>query len=270
MLEKIDETTEFIKKRIKTTPTVGIVLGSGLGKLTEEINISNKLPYSKIPNFPVSTVEGHAGELIFGTLGGKEVVAMHGRFHFYEGYSMKEITFPIRIMKSLGIEQLILSNASGGVNPDFEVGDIMIITDHINLMPSNPLTGVNENKLGPRFPDMSEVYSKALIKKAIKSAKKHNIKFQTGVYAAVPGPCYETPAEYKYIKTIGADAVGMSTVPEAIVANHMSLPCFAISIITDLGVKGKIIEISHKDVIDVANLVEPKITLLISDLLASV
>ncbi len=268
MLKKLRETLEFIRSRTLTQPEVGIILGSGLGGLITEIKIEVSLPYEEIPNFPVSTVEGHHGRLIFGKLSGKNIVAMQGRFHFYEGYTMQEITFPVRIMKMLGIRLLILSNASGGVNPEFEIGDMMIITDHINLLPTNPLIGKNDKEHGPRFPDMSEAYSADLIHKAIKIARRYNIKYQTGVFAAVTGPMYETPAEYRYIRNIGADAVGMSTIPEVIVARQMDLPCFAISVITDLGVTGKIIEVSHSDVIAAASQVEPKVTLLIKELLS--
>jgi len=268
MLKELRETIDFIKVRRKVQPEVGIILGSGLGGLTKEIEVEDSIPYNEIPNFPVSTVDGHHGRLIFGKLAGKEIVAMQGRFHYYEGYTMKEITFPVRVLRYLGIKLLILSNASGGVNPDFEIGDLMIITDHINLLPSNPLIGPNENEFGPRFPDMSEAYDAYLIHKAIKIARRHNIKFQTGVYAAVTGPMYETPAEYRYIRTIGADAVGMSTIPEVIVARQMDLPCFAISVITDLGVAGKIVEVSHQDVLQAASQVEPKVTLLIKELLS--
>lgn len=268
MLKKVEETIDFIKSRIKALPEVGIILGSGLGGLIKEITQVHSIPYEEIPNFPVSTVEGHQGRLIFGTLSGKNIIAMQGRFHYYEGYSMQEITFPVRVMKMLGIKLLILSNASGGVNPEFEIGDMMIITDHINLLPDNPLIGPNHNEFGPRFPDMSEAYDAFLIHKAIKIARRHNIKYRTGVYAAVTGPMYETPAEYRYIRTIGADAVGMSTIPEVIVARQMDLPCFAISVITDLGVEGKIVEVSHTDVIEAASQVEPKVTLLIRELLS--
>ncbi len=270
MLKKIKETHEYIQTRIKTKPEVGIILGTGLGGLINEINIEESIPYQDIPNFPVSTVDGHNGRLIFGTLSGKNIVAMQGRFHYYEGYTMQEVTFPIRVFKLLGIRTLVLSNASGGVNPEFEIGDMMIITDHINLLPTNPLTGPNENEFGPRFPDMSEAYNAELIHKAIKIARRHNIKYQTGVYAAVTGPMYETPAEYRYIRTIGADAVGMSTIPEVIVARQMDIPCFAISVITDLGVTGKIVEVSHNDVIAAASRVEPNVTLLIKKLLAGI
>jgi purine-nucleoside phosphorylase len=269
MLEKIKETTEFIQKKFTFKPEIGIILGTGLGGLVNEIEIKYMLPYETIPNFPVSTVEGHSGKLIFGILGGKKVIAMQGRFHFYEGYTMKELTFPVRVMKLLGIERLFVSNASGGVNPDFEIGDLMIITDHINLLPDNPLMGKNYPELGPRFPDMSEAYNKTMVQKAIKIAKKLKIKYQTGVYAAVTGPCFETPSEYLRMHNSGADAVGMSTVPEVIVARHMSVPCFAISIITDLGVQGKIVEVTHEEVIRVASEAEKKMTLLMKELISS-
>jgi len=270
MLKKLQKTTDFIKKKLPDIPEAGIVLGTGLGKLVDEIKDQQSIFYNEIPNFPVSTVQGHEGRLIFGNLGNKFIVAMQGRFHYYEGWSFEEITFPIRIMKYLGINSLFLSNASGGVNPDFEIGDIMIITDHINLMPGNPLIGTHDEKLGPRFPDMSIVYDPGLISKALEIAEANNMKARTGVYAAVSGPTYETPVEYKYIRQIGADAVGMSTVPEAIVARQMNIPCFAASVITDLGVEGKIVEISHDDVIDVAGMTEPKFTLLIKELILSI
>jgi len=267
MLQKIQETAAFIKARIKVTPDIGIILGTGLGGLINEIEVQVAIPYKDIPNFPVSTVEGHAGQLIFGRLGGRNIVAMQGRFHFYEGYTMREVTFPIRIMKLLGIKLLVLSNASGGLNPTFEVGDLMIITDHINLMPSNPLIGPNNDELGPRFPDMSEAYDKEIIRKALKIVAENKLHVRTGIYAGVSGPTFETPAEYNYIRIIGADAVGMSTVPEVIVARHMGLPCFAVSVISDLGVYGKIVEISHKEVINAASIAEPRMTLLIRELL---
>jgi len=269
MLKKIDETIAFIKQQLTEKPFIGIILGSGLGQLVDEIDIDIRISYSDIPNFPVSTVKGHEGQLIFGTLNGVQVVAMQGRFHFYEGYSMDEITFPVRVLKQLGIQYLFVSNASGGVNVDFEVGDIMLITDHINLMP-NPLIGPNFTDHGPRFVDLSEAYDKRLLSKAKKIARHHGINFKTGVYAAVTGPTYETLAEYKYIKSIGADAVGMSTIPEIIVARHMRLPVFAVSVISDLGVEGKIVEISHDEVVDAAALVAPKLTLIIKDLVTEV
>jgi purine-nucleoside phosphorylase len=267
MLEQLNETVQYIKNRIDFQPEFGIVLGTGLGALVNEIQIIGTIPYKDIPNFPVSTVKGHEGKLIFGKLGGKNVVAMQGRFHYYEGYTMKEVTFPIRVMKLLGIKLLILSNAAGGVNPNYEIGDLMIIRDHINLMGNNPLIGKNDTGLGPRFPDMSDAYDKNIIRHATRIARIHNIHFQVGVYAAVTGPTFETPSEYKYIRILGADAVGMSTVPETIVARHMELPVFAVSVISDLGVEGKIVEISHDDVIDAASMVEPKMTLVIKEMI---
>lgn len=270
MLKIIEETVEFIKKELAFDPEIGIVLGTGLGGLTNEIKEEGSLSYSDIPNFPVSTVKGHEGKLIFGYLGDKKVVAMQGRFHYYEGYSMQEVAFPIRVLKFLGIKLLILSNASGGVNPDYEVGDMMIIKDHINLMGTNPLLGKNDDDLGPRFPDMSEVYDKRIIRSFTKIARHHNIHYHQGVYAAVSGPTFETPAEYKYIRILGADAVGMSTVPESIVARHMGLRVFAVSIISDLGVENKIIEISHDDVIAAAAKTAPKLTLVIKEMINSI
>ena len=267
MLKTIEETVRFIKGKLDFEPDVGIVLGTGLGGLTSEILEEGSLLYKDIPNFPVSTVKGHEGKLIFGTLGNRKVVAMQGRFHFYEGYSMQEVTFPIRVMKYLGIKLLILSNAAGGVNPDYEIGDMMIIKDHINLMGSNPLLGKNDKDLGPRFPDMSEAYDNKVIRLFTKIARHHNVHYHQGVYAAVSGPTFETPAEYYYIRILGADAVGMSTVPESIVARHMSLPVFAVSVISDLGVEGKIVEISHDDVIDAAAMVEPKMTLVLKEMI---
>jgi len=269
MLEQLKQTVAFIESKIKNKPRIGIILGTGLGGLVNEINIHESIGYESIPNFPVSTVEGHSGKLIFGELGGKQVIAMQGRFHFYEGYTMQQVTFPVRVMKMLGIQTLIVSNASGGVNETFSVGDVMIIEDHINLFPSNPLIGKNEEELGPRFPDMSEPYDHSLIKKAKEIASKNNIKVQSGVYAGLSGPTFETPAEYRYIRIIGADTVGMSTVPEVIVARHMNIPCFAVSIITDLGIYGKIVEVSHEEVQEVAKNAEPKMTLIIKELIAS-
>jgi purine-nucleoside phosphorylase len=270
MLEQIKFTTADIRKQTKNfEPEIGIILGTGLGGLVNEIKIEHTLPYENIAHFPLSTVEGHHGKLIFGTLGGKKIVAMQGRFHYYEGYTMQEVTFPVRVLKFLGIKTLFLSNASGGVNPAFEVGEIMIINDHINLFP-NPLIGRNENELGTRFPEMSEAYDKALIHKAREIAERNNIKVSEGVYAGLTGPTLETPAEYGYMRAIGADAVGMSTVPEVIVARHMSLPCFAISICTDLGVPGKIEKTTHEDVQRVASEQEPKMTLIMKTLISEI
>jgi purine-nucleoside phosphorylase len=267
MLTKIKSAAEFIQAKTGFHPETGIILGTGLGGLVNEIEIEFSLPYESIPNFPVSTVEGHHGKLIFGKLGKKKVVAMQGRFHYYEGYDMSEVTFPIRVMKSLGIKELFLSNASGGVNPGFEIGDLMIINDHINHFPSNPLIGRNISELGPRFPDMSEAYDPKLIEHAKAIAKKLDIKVQEGVYLGLSGPTFETPAEYKYMRVLGADTVGMSTVPEVIVARHMNIACFAISIITDLGVPGKIVKITHEEVQQVAALAEKKMTTIMKEMM---
>jgi len=269
MLQAIKESATFLQKRTNYSPQVGIILGTGLGGLVAEIEIEHSISYEDIPHFPVSTVEGHSGRLIFGNLGGKQVVAMQGRFHFYEGYSMEKVTFPVRVMKILGIKSLIVSNASGGVNPDYEVGDLMILSDHINLIP-NPLIGANIAELGPRFPDMSESYCKDLIAKTENIAKINNLPVQKGVYVALTGPTLETPAEYKHMRIIGGDTVGMSTAPEVIVARHMKIPCFAISVITDLGVPGKIQKVSHEEIQKVAEVAEPKLTLIIKELIASI
>ena len=267
MLKQIKETADFLKTRIATNPKVGIILGTGLGNLAEQITDSITIPYQEIPNFPISTVEGHSGCLIIGKLGGKDILAMKGRFHYYEGYDMKQVTFPIRVMKLLGIETLFVSNASGGVNPDYEVGDLMVINDHLNMFPENPLRGKNYEDLGPRFPDMHEPYDKSLIDMAFEIAAENGIKLQQGVYAGTQGPTFETPAEYKYYRIIGSDAVGMSTVPEVIVANHMGMKCLGISIITDLGVPGKIVEVSHEEVQIMGNAAQPKMTLIMKELL---
>lgn len=269
MLEQIKETASFLKEKTNFNPTVGIILGTGLGGLVNEIETVHAIPYEEIPNFPVSTVQGHSGKLIFGKLGGKDVVAMQGRFHYYEGYTMHEVVFPVRVMKFLGIKHLFVSNASGGVNKKFEVGDIMIIDDHINLFPTNPLIGKNMDELGPRFPDMSEPYDHELIARAEKIAIENSIKVVKGAYAGLSGPCLETPAEYQWIYNTGADTVGMSTVPEVIAARHMGIPCFGFSIITDLGVPGKIIEMTHEIVQSVAQNAEPKMTLIVKELLKS-
>ncbi len=268
MLTQFKESVDYIQSKTSVKPTFGIILGTGLGGLVKEINVIDEIEYKDIPNFPVSTVESHSGKLIFGELGGKKVVAMQGRFHYYEGYNMKEVTFPVRVMKLLGIEKLFVSNASGGVNPDFEVGEIMIQNDHINLFPEHPLVGKNFDELGPRFPDMSEPYDPEMIQLAQTIAKENNIKVSVGTYLGLTGPTLETPAEYGYVRAIGADAVGMSTVPEIIVARHMEIPCFAISIITDLGVPGKIHKVSLADVIAVASRQEPKMTLIMSQLIS--
>jgi purine-nucleoside phosphorylase len=270
MLELIHNSVEYLKKATDFQPEIGIILGTGLGGLVDEIKTEKSISYKDIPNFPVSTVEGHQGKLIFGLLGNKKVIAMQGRFHFYEGYTMSQIVFPIRVMKFLGINKLIVSNASGGVNPNFEIGDIMIINDHINLFPTNPLIGPNIEELGTRFPDMSDAYDENLIALAKSLSKNLNIKTVNGVYAGLTGPTLETPAEYSYIRKIGADAVGMSTVPEVIAARHMQIPCFGLSIITDLGVPGKIVKVTHQDVQNVASKAEQNLTKLIKKLLESI
>jgi purine-nucleoside phosphorylase len=269
MLSKIKETAELILSKTNFRPDTGIILGSGLGGLTKKIKAELTLDYEEIPGFPVSTVEGHGGKLIMGKLGEKNVVAMQGRFHYYEGYSMQEVAFPVRVLKFLGINQLILSNASGGMNQNYKVGDIMILSDHINLTGTNPLIGQNIDELGPRFPDMSAAYDRDMIRKAMHIASRLGYRCHAGIYAAVSGPCYETPAEYKYIRSVGADAVGMSTVPEVIVARHMGIPCFAVSIITDLGGTDEPQVITHDEVVRVAGEAEVKMTSLITELLNS-
>ncbi len=270
MWKKIVETTEYINQAYNKQPVIGIVLGTGLGGLVNEINIEKTLDYESIPNFPVSTVESHSGKLIFGELGGKTIVAMQGRFHYYEGYSAEEVTFPIRVMKMLGVKHLLVSNASGGVNPDFEVGEIMLINDHINLFPEHPLRGKNIDELGSRFPDMSAPYDKKMIGLAKEIAAEKGIKVSEGIYAGLTGPALETPAEYNYIRIIGADMVGMSTVPEVIVARHMDIPVFAVSIITDLGVPGKIKKVNVAEIIAVANKQEPKMTAIMKELVSRI
>ena len=269
MLKEIKKSAIFLKQKINSNPKTGIILGTGLGGLVDQIKIKHSIQYKDIPYFPLSTVEGHSGKMIFGTLGEKEVVAMQGRFHFYEGYSIDKITLPVKVMKMLGIKNLIVSNASGGVNPNYKIGDLMIIQDHINLIP-NPLIGKNIDELGPRFPDMSEAYCKKLITKAENIAKRKNIRIQKGVYVALTGPTLETPAEYKFMRIIGGDTVGMSTAPEVIIANHMKIKCFAISVITDLGVEGKIQKVTHEEIQKIAEKSEPKLTQIISELIKSI
>jgi len=269
MLQNIKESANFIIQKTNFNPEIGIILGTGLGELVSEIEIQHSIPYNEIPHFPLSTVEGHSGRLILGTLGGKNVVAMQGRFHFYEGYSMEKVTFPVRVMKFLGIKNLILSNASGGVNPDYEVGDLMILEDHICLI-QNPLIGANLDELGPRFPDMSQPYDKNMIQLAEQIASENNLPVQKGVYVALTGPTLETPAEYKYMRIIGGDTVGMSTAPEVIVARHMDIPCFAMSVITDLGVPGKIQKVTHEEIQKVSEVAEPKLTLIIKELISKI
>lgn len=271
MLEQIQKTTHYIlEKTNQFKPHVGIILGSGLGGLVNEINIKYTLPYSDIPDFPQSTVHGHKGQLILGYLSGKPVLAMQGRFHYYEGYDMKQITFPVRVMKALGINILIVSNAAGGMNPEFQLGELMIIKDHINLFPSNPLIGKNYDELGPRFLNMSDAYCKEYRELAKNIAAKNNIRVKEGVYLGVSGPCFETPAEYKAFWRLGADAVGMSTVPEVIVARHSGMKVFGMSIITDLGIEGHIENVSHEEVLKVATAQEPKMSLIVKELIKQI
>jgi len=268
MMQKIKETSEFLKSKISMIPEVGIILGSGLGGLADKITDAVSFSYCDIPNFPVSTVEGHSGKLIFGKLGGKNVVAMQGRFHYYEGYGMKEVTFPVRVMKMLGVEYLFVSNAAGGLNPKFNVGDIMVITDHINYFPENPLRGKNLDEMGVRFPDMSKAYDPDLIKLADEVAQKEEISLRKGVYIGSTGPTLETQAEYRLFRLFGADSTGMSTVPEVIVANHQEMKCFGLSVITNVGEKEDLNEeTTHDEVQNVAGSVEPKMTKIIIGLL---
>lgn len=248
MLEKIKQTSEFIKSKVNTLPKIGIILGSGLGNLAELIEVETEMKYADIPNMPISTVAGHSGKLIFGKLAGRQVVAMSGRFHYYEGYDMKQVTFPVRVMKALGVETLFVSNAAGGMNKEFQVGDVMVITDHINLFPENPLRGKNYEELGTRFPAMTNAYDPRLLKLADEIAAEQKIRLMHGVYVGTTGPTFETPAEYEYFRIIGGDAVGMSTVPEVIVANHAGMKCFGLSVITDLGGKDITEVPSHEEV----------------------
>jgi purine-nucleoside phosphorylase len=269
MLERIKATANYISERINYKTDIGIILGTGLGGLANEIELHAILPYQEIPHFPVSTVDGHEGRLIFGRLGNKRVIAMQGRFHYYEGYSMAEVTFPVRVMQQLGITNLFVSNATGGLNPDFRIGDIMVISDHINFFPEHPLRGPNIPEFGPRFPDMSRVYDERLRYTAKLISLEYNFDLKEGVYVGVSGPTFETPAEYIMFRKLGGDVVGMSTVPEVIVARHAGMRVFGISIITDSGVPGQIVEISHEEVQKVAMKAEPKMTLVLKKLIES-
>ena len=268
MMTKIAEATAYIKNIIGGEPQAGIVLGSGLGSFIDEIKVEKEIAYGDIPHFPVSTVEGHSGKLIYGELSGKKVLAMAGRFHFYEGYAPHEVVFPIRVMKYLGIKTLLLSNAAGGTNPDFKVGDLMIITDHISFFTVNPLIGKNDKELGTRFPDMTEPYNKDLVKKAKSIAQKAGYDIKQGVYIAVTGPTFETKAAYKMVRALGADAVGMSTVQEVITAVHMGLPVLAISVITDIGIREEANVITHEEVLEAAKNAEPKLSHIFKELVA--
>ena len=269
IVQKVKESVQYISNKHPHAPEVGIVLGSGLGNFVSEMKVAAEIDYDDIPHFPVSTVEGHHGKLILGELGGKSIIAMAGRFHFYEGYTAAEVAYPIRVMKQLGIKYLLISNAAGGVNASFKVGDIMIITDHISFATVNPLIGVNVPSFGPRFPDMSEPYKKSLIAMAKNIAEKEAIEVKQGVYFGVTGPTFETRAEYKMIRSLGGDAVGMSTVQEVIVANHMGLPVFAMSVITDIGIRDEENTITHDDVLHAAKDAEPRVTTLFRKLIAS-
>lgn len=268
MIDKIQETANYIRAKVGEMPKTAIILGTGLGALVDHIDDKQYIPYKEIPNFPVSTVEGHSGNLIFGRLGTKPVMAMQGRFHYYEGYDMKQVTFPVRVMKELGIETLYVSNAAGGMNKEFRVGDIMIITDHINLFPENPLHGKNDNRLGPRFPAMTEAYSHKLIDLADKIAAEKGISVMHGVYVGTQGPTFETPAEYEYFRIIGGDAVGMSTVPEVIVANHGGMKVFGVSVITDLGGKDVTDVPTHEEVQKAAEEAQPRMMEIMKELVA--
>ncbi|HPE40260.1 MAG TPA: purine-nucleoside phosphorylase [Bacteroidales bacterium] len=267
MLEKIRESAAFIKSKTTKSPKTAIVLGSGLGGLVDHITIDAEIPYTEIPHFPVSTVQGHRGSIVLGQMNHVDIVVMSGRFHFYEGYTMKEVTFPLQVLKEIGVKQVILSNAAGGMNPTFKIGDIMIIKDHINLMGDNPLLGKNDDRMGPRFQEMSEAYSKRMIKIAFQTAESLNIHLQQGVYVAVTGPCFETPSEYKAFHILGGDAVGMSTVPETIVARHRGMEVFALSVITDLGVVGVVEKVSHEEVLMAAKIAGPKMIDLVYNML---
>ncbi|MBC8883053.1 purine-nucleoside phosphorylase [Flavobacterium piscinae] len=265
MWNKVQETVQFLKEKTNYTPEYGIILGSGLGSFTQDINIEFTIPYSEIPNFPVSTVQGHKGALVFGKIGTKSVVAMQGRFHFYEGYDMQTVTFPVRVMKYLGIQKLIVSNASGGVNPTYKVGDVVVIKDHINLFPDHPLRGANDERFGPRFVNMSEPYSRTMMQKAKEIAQQNAIELKDGIYLGLQGPTFETLAEYKMVKILGADCVGMSTVPEVIVARHMEVDCLGISVITDMGDEENIDEVNHDEVLEAARKAEPHVRKLIKE-----
>ena len=269
MWNQVQETVSYIIEKTNFTPEYGVILGSGLGSFTDDIAIEFTLPYDEIPNFPVSTVEGHKGALVFGTIGSKKVVAMQGRFHFYEGYSMKEVTFPVRVMKYLGITKLVVSNASGGVNSNYKVGTIVVLKDQINMLPEHPLNGKNDERFGPRFVNMSEPFSRKMILKAKEIAANLTILVQDGVYLGLQGPTFETLAEYKMVKILGGDCVGMSTVPEVIVARHMNLETFGISVITDMGNEESIDSITHEEVLQAAKSAEPKVRAIIKELILS-
>lgn len=270
LMTQLQETASFIQSKVKETATTAIILGSGLGNLATKIEVDFEIPYKEIPHFPVSTVEGHKGRLILGTLNGKRVWVMEGRFHFYEGYAPEQVAYPVRVLKLLGVENLLLSNAAGGVNPHYAVGDLMILRDHISFFTINPLIGKNESALGTRFPDMSEPYADSFIQKAKSIAAANHIQVHEGVYVGVTGPTFETRAEYKLIKAVGGDVVGMSTVQENIAAVHCGMKVFAISVVTDLGIREDNNVITHEEVLEAANAAEPKLTLIFSELLKQI
>jgi purine-nucleoside phosphorylase len=270
LMTQLQETTQFIQSKVKEQATTAIILGSGLGNLATKIEVDFEIPYKEIPHFPVSTVEGHKGRLILGTLNGKRVWVMEGRFHFYEGYTPEQVAYPVRVLKLLGVDNLLLSNAAGGVNPNYAVGDLMILRDHISFFTINPLIGKNEAALGTRFPDMSEPYADSFIQKAKSIAAANNIQLHEGVYVGVTGPTFETRAEYKLIKAVGGDVVGMSTVQENIAAVHCGMKVFAISVVTDLGIREDNNVITHEEVLEAANAAEPKLTLIFSELLKEI
>ena len=267
MLEKLKETAEFLGRYADQPIEWAVILGTGLGDLVTEIDVRHRIPYSQIPHFPVSTVEGHSGEMIFGYLGGKYIMALIGRFHYYEGYPMDKVTYPVRVMKLMGIRRLVVSNAAGGINPAHRIGDIMIINDHINMIPEHPLRGKNIDELGPRFVDMKDAYNPAMIRRAKEIAAENGIEVCEGVYLALQGPTFETQAEYLMVSRLGGDAVGMSTVPEVIVARHMGIEVFGVSIITDLGLPGKMANVSHEEVQAVGRTATPKVMKIVKELI---
>jgi purine-nucleoside phosphorylase len=269
LLSKMNEAVQYIEKKVSVRPKAGLILGSGLGDLADEIEAAVKLPYKDIPHFPVSTVAGHAGQLVIGNLHGKPVVAMQGRFHFYEGYSIQEVTFPVRVMNGLGVETLIVTNACGGMNSNFQAGDLMLIQDHLNMTGTNPLIGPNEEKLGPRFPDMSRAYTPELADKVEQAAGELNIPLQKGVYAGISGPSFMTPAELIMLRNLGADAVGMSTVPEVIVASHMDMSVIGISCVTDMAIGEELEPLTHEEVVAVADKTKPKFIKLVKTIISN-
>lgn len=267
LMKRLGEAIRFIKTKSEVIPECGIVLGSGLGRLVNEMNIETEIPYEEIPYFPVSTVTGHSGKLLLGMWQGKKIVVMQGRFHYYEGYSLQEVTFPIRIIALLGAHTILITNAAGGLNPEMKIGDLMVINDHINLNSDNPLRGENDERLGSRFPDQHSLYDNELISLALEIAGRNNIRCYKGVYVGVTGPTFETPAEYRYMRIIGGDAVGMSTIPEVIVANHMNLRIFCISVICDEGNPPVPVSVSHEEVVKAADKAEPKIARILKEIL---